>query len=156
MDDTADSIPLDEVDRSLIRALVADGRISMLELSKRAHVSRTHLYSRIERLQQAAIVEGFTARINLAKAGFATSALIALSIHQNAWRDLSAQLRTLRYIERYLLVGGDFDVLVMVRTPDNETLRTMVLERLHSMPGIRSTRTWLVFDEWQGDPSKWF
>lgn len=59
--------PLDEVDRSLIRALVADGRISMLELSKRAHVSRTHLYSRIERLQQAAIVEGFTARINLAK-----------------------------------------------------------------------------------------
>ncbi|OBF05274.1 Lrp/AsnC family transcriptional regulator [Mycobacterium sp. 852002-10029_SCH5224772] len=155
-DDTTASLELDDVDRRLIRELVNDGRVSMLELAKRAHISRTHVYSRIERLEQRGIIEGFTARINLERAGFATSALIALSIQQDAWRGLSAQLKTLRFVERFTLVGGDFDVLVVVRAPDNATLRTVVLERLHGMAGIRSTRTWLVFEEWNGLPANWF
>ncbi|MEO8814130.1 MAG: AsnC family transcriptional regulator [Mycobacterium sp.] len=155
MAESATALQLDEVDRTLIRELVKDGRVSMLELAKRAHISRTHVYSRIERLEDAGVIEGFTTRINLERAGFATSAVIALSIQQDAWRGLSAQLKTLRYVERIALVGGDFDVLVVVRTPDNATLRSVVLESLHGMVGIRGTRTWLTFEEWNGVPSEW-
>lgn len=146
---------LDDVDRRLIAELVKDGRISMLELAKRAHVSRTHVYARIERLRRAGVIEGFTARINMEKAGFATSALIALSIQQDAWRGLAEKLATLRYVERFTLVGGDFDVLVAVRTPDNATLRDVVLERIHSLAGIRASRTWLVFEECGALQSQW-
>jgi DNA-binding Lrp family transcriptional regulator len=127
----------------------------MLELAKRAHISRTHVYARVERLEREGVIEGFSARINMEKAGFATSALIALSIQQDAWRGLSEQLKALRYVERFTLVGGDFDVLVMVRTPDNTTLRNVVLERIHSLAGIRGSRTWLVFEEWAGPQSEW-
>lgn len=146
---------LDDVDRRLIRELIKDGRVSMLELAKRAHISRTHVYTRIERLEQAGVIEGFTARINLEKAGFPTSALIALSIRQDAWRGLSEKLRTLRYVERFILVGGDFDVLVVVRTPDNAALRNVVLERIHGLTGVRASRTWLVFEECGGLQSEW-
>jgi DNA-binding Lrp family transcriptional regulator len=155
MDDAATHLQLDEVDRRLLKELVNDGRVSMLALAQRAHISRTHVYARIERLEQAGVIEGFTARINMEKAGFATSALIALTIQQDAWRGLSEQLKTLRYVERFTLVGGDFDVLVVVRTPDNATLRDVVLERIHSLAGIRSSRTWLVFEECSGLRSKW-
>ncbi|MDH6194817.1 DNA-binding Lrp family transcriptional regulator [Mycobacterium frederiksbergense] len=152
-----DSAPirLDDVDRRLIRELVKDGRVSMLELAKRAHVSRTHVYSRIERLEQAGIIEGFAARINMEKAGFATSALIALSIQQDAWRGLAEQLKALPFVDRFTLVGGDFDVLVMVRTPDNATLRSVVLERIHGLAGVRGSRTWLVFEEWAAPQGEW-
>jgi DNA-binding Lrp family transcriptional regulator len=153
--DAPAALELDDLDRRLVQELANDGRMSMLELAKRAHISRTHVYSRIERLEQRGIIEGFTTRINLEKAGLATSAVIALSIQQDTWRSLSAQLKTLQYVERITLVGGDFDVLVVVRAPDNATLRTVVLERLHSMAGIRSTRTWLVFEEWNGAPAEW-
>jgi len=141
-------VQLDDVDRTLIKELVRDGRVSMMALAQRAHVSRTHVYARIERLEKAGVIEGFTARINTERAGFATSAVIALTIAQDSWRGLSEQLKTLRYVERFTLVGGDFDVLVAVRTPDNHTLRNVVLDRIHSLAGIRSSRTWLVFDEW--------
>jgi DNA-binding Lrp family transcriptional regulator len=155
MDSTGTHLQLDDVDRKLIKELVSDGRVSMLALAQRAHVSRTHVYARIERLEQAGVIEGFTARINMEKAGFATSALIALTIQQDAWRGLSDKLKTLRYVERFTLGGGDFDVLVVVRTPDNATLRDVVLERIHSLAGIRSSRTWLVFEECSGLRSKW-
>ncbi|GAB3005706.1 Lrp/AsnC family transcriptional regulator [Mycobacterium bourgelatii] len=157
MADTAPSrVQLDEVDRRLIRELVKDGRISMLALAQRAHVSRTHVYARVERLERAGVIEGFTARINLEKAGFATSALIALSIQQDSWRGLSQKLKTLRYVERFALVGGDFDVLVVVRTPDNATLRDVVLEQIHSLAGVRASRTWLMFEECDGMQSELF
>ncbi|HTQ17003.1 Lrp/AsnC family transcriptional regulator [Mycobacterium sp.] len=154
-EDAAARVQLDEIDRRLIRELTKDGRISMLELAKRAHVSRTHVYSRIEQLQRSGVIEGFTARINLERAGFATSALIALSIQQDSWRGLSEKLRSLRYVERFALVGGDFDVIVVVRTPDNATLRDVVLERIHSLAGIRASRTWLVFEEYNATEFGW-
>lgn len=148
-------IRLDDVDRRLIKELVRDGRQSMLALAQRAHVSRTHVYARIERLEKAGVIEGFAARINMEKAGFGTSALIALTIQQNSWRALAEQLRTLDYVERFTLLGGDFDVLVVVRAPDNQTLRDVVLERIHGFPGIRSSRTWLVFEEWNDTIRGW-
>lgn len=154
-EDAAARVQLDEIDRRLIRELTKDGRISMLELAKRAHVSRTHVYSRIEQLQRSGVIEGFTARINLERAGFATSALIALSIQQDSWRGLSEKLKSLRYVERFALVGGDFDVIVVVRTPDNATLRDVVLERIHSLAGIRASRTWLVFEEYNATEFGW-
>ncbi|QLL09230.1 Lrp/AsnC family transcriptional regulator [Mycobacterium vicinigordonae] len=155
MDNPHTPLQLDDVDRRLIRELVNDGRVSMLALAQRAHISRTHVYARVERLEKAGVIEGFTARINMEKAGFATSALVALTIQQDAWRGLSEKLKTLPYVERFILVGGDFDVLVVVRTPDNATLRDVLLERLHGLAGIRSSRTWLVFEECSGLNSEW-
>lgn len=157
MDDHAVApLQLDDVDRRLIKELVKDGRVSMLALAQRAHVSRTHVYARIERLEKAGVIEGFTARINMEKAGFATTALIALTILQDSWRGLSEQLKTLRYVDWFTLLGGDFDVLVMVRSPDNDALRNVVLEQIHSLAGIRSSRTWLVFEEWSEPGCEWF
>jgi len=66
-------------------------------------------------------------------------------------------------ISRCSHVGGrhraiavaDFDVLVLVRAPDNAALRDLVLDRIQSIPGVRTTRTWLVFDELQGPGADW-
>ena len=74
-----------------------------------------------------------------------------LSIQQNAWREVAEAVVALPYVEHVALVGGDFDVLALVRAPNNAELRRVVLERIQEVPGIRSTRTWLVFDERPGE-----
>lgn len=109
---TADTYELDAIDRRIIKELVADSRISMRALAEKAHISRAHAYVRIERLQEAGIIEGFTTRISHSKAGLGSSAFIALSIRQDSWRGISTQLRTLPFVEHFSLLGGDFDVLV--------------------------------------------
>jgi hypothetical protein len=55
----------------------------------------------------------------------------------------------------FSLIGADFDVLVLARTPDNDALREVVMERIQGIPGVRSTRTWLVFDESPGHGVDW-
>jgi DNA-binding Lrp family transcriptional regulator len=142
--------PLDDVDRAILRELTADGRLSVRTLAERVRVSRTNAYARLERLAADGVITGFTARLDPSRAGLGTSAYVLLNIDQNAWRAVSDQLRDVPYVQNIALVGGDVDIMILVRTPDNATLRDVVLARVHAVPGVRSTRTWLVFEESAG------
>jgi DNA-binding Lrp family transcriptional regulator len=141
---------LDDIDRAIIRELTADGRLSIRTLAERVRISRTNAYARVERLMAEGVVTGFTARVDPGRVGLGTTAYILLSTDQNAWREVSAQLREVPYVQHVALVGGDVDMLVLVRAPDNAALRDIVLGRIHTVAGVRSTRTWLVFDEVAG------
>ncbi len=45
------------------------------------------------------------------------------------------------------LVGGEFDVLLLVHTADNRALRELVLGRIQSIPQVLATQTLIVFEE---------
>ncbi|WP_329196585.1 MULTISPECIES: Lrp/AsnC family transcriptional regulator [unclassified Streptomyces] len=139
--------PLDPIDRSILRLLQADGRTSIRSVAEQVHVSRANAYARINRLIDDGVIQGFTARVNHERAGQGASAYITLKIVQNSWRTVREKLRELPGAAHIALVSGDFDVLLLVHTPDNRTLRELVLTRLQSIPEVLSTRTLLVFEE---------
>ncbi|WP_218577832.1 Lrp/AsnC family transcriptional regulator [Phytohabitans rumicis] len=141
---------MDDVDWAILRELAADGRMSVRTLAERIRVSRTNAYARLERLAADGVITGFTARLDPARAGLGTTAYVLLNIDQNAWRTISDQLRDVPYVQHMALVGGDVDIMMLVRTPDNATLRDVVIAGVHAVPGVRSTRTWLVFEELAG------
>ncbi|MFG2005133.1 Lrp/AsnC family transcriptional regulator [Spirillospora sp. NPDC048911] len=146
---------LDGVDRAIIAELLRDGRMSVRALAERIHISRANAYARLTRLTDDGVITGFTAELAPHKAGLGTSAYISLTIEQNTWRAVSAKLQEIPYVEHFAMVGGDYDILVLVRAPDNEALKHVVLERIQDIPGIRGTRTWLVFDEARGRGTDW-
>ncbi|MEV1289527.1 Lrp/AsnC family transcriptional regulator [Micromonospora sp. NPDC049679] len=146
---------LDDVDRRILDALVRDGRASIRTLAERIHISRTNAYARVERLMREGVITGFRAQVAPEPAGLGTSAYMSLTIEQNSWREVSARLARVRYIEHAALLGGDYDVLALVRAPDNAALRDVVLNQVQSIPGVLSTRTWLVFEEFDGVENAW-
>ncbi|MER6094524.1 Lrp/AsnC family transcriptional regulator [Streptomyces sp. NPDC001728] len=139
--------PLDAIDRDILRLLQTDGRASVRSVAERVHVSRANAYARINRLIDDGVIRGFSARVNHERAGHGASAYITLKIVQNSWRTVREQLRALPGATHIALVSGDFDVLLLVHTPDNRTLRELVLTRLQAIPEVLSTRTLLVFEE---------
>jgi DNA-binding Lrp family transcriptional regulator len=146
---------LDDVDRRILDALVRDGRTSIRTLAERIHISRTNAYARLERLMREGVITGFRAQVAPEAAGLGTSAYVSLTIEQNTWREVSARLARVRYIEHAALLGGDHDVLALVRAPDNAALRDVVLNQVQAIPGVLSTRTWLVFGEFDGVTTPW-
>jgi DNA-binding Lrp family transcriptional regulator len=139
--------PLDAIDRDILQILQADGRASIRSVAERVHVSRANAYTRINRLIEDGVIRGFGARIHHERAGQGASAYITLKIVQNSWRTVREHLAALPGASHIALVSGDFDVLLLVHTPDNRALRELVLTRLQSMPEVLSTRTLLVFEE---------
>jgi DNA-binding Lrp family transcriptional regulator len=146
---------LDDIDRRLLDALVRDGRASMRTLAERVHISRTNAYARVERLVREGVITGFRAEVAPERAGLGTSAYVSITIEQNTWREVSARLARVRYVRHAALLGGDHDVLALVRAPDNAALRDLVLNQVQAIPGVLSTRTWLVFEEFDGVDTPW-
>ncbi|MEU5765858.1 Lrp/AsnC family transcriptional regulator [Streptomyces asoensis] len=144
--------PLDAIDQDILQMLQADGRASIRSVAERVHVSRANAYARINRLIDDGVIRGFGARVDHERAGQGTSAYITLQIVQNSWRTVREQLRQLPGASHIALVGGDFDVLLLVHTPDNRALREVVLTRLQAIPEVLSTRTLLVFEEEDLEP----
>lgn len=139
--------PLDAIDRTILRLLQEDGRASIRSVAERVHVSRANAYARINRLIEDGVIRGFTARVDHERAGQGASAYITLKIVQNSWRTVREALLTLPGVAHIALVSGDFDVLLLVHTPDNRSLRELVLTRIQAIPDVLSSRTLLVFEE---------
>lgn len=139
---------VDDTDRELIAALRADGRLSVRALAETAHISRANAYARLERLQRDGVITGFTVTVDPDRMGLATAAFVSVSIEQDSWRRVAQALSQIAGVERVALVGAEFDILVQVRAHDNHELRDVVLEEIQAVPGVRATRTWLIFDEW--------
>ena len=53
--------PLDDVDRAIVAVLREDGRISMRALAARLHISRAGAYLRVQRLEEAGVITGYSA-----------------------------------------------------------------------------------------------
>lgn len=144
---------VDEIDGRILTALERDGRLSMRQLAEEVHISRANAYARVERLTESGVIKGYAALVDPVGRGLGTSAYLTMNVRQPDWRSIHAQLRSLDGVEHIALVGGEFDVVMLVRAPDNAGLRRLVLDEIQNIPGILSTRTLLVFEESSPDRS---
>ncbi|WP_120521213.1 Lrp/AsnC family transcriptional regulator [Arthrobacter celericrescens] len=140
-------VSLDDVDRDIIAELTRDGRMSVTQVAGNVHISRAHAYSRIGRLTGEGVITKFTAVVDPVKAGLKSSAYVTLKVQQHSWRTLREQLRAIPEIQHIALVGGSFDVILLVRATDNVHLRRVIFDQLQSMPGVIDTQTFLVFED---------
>lgn len=140
-------ITLDDVDRTILTELRRDARASMTAIAEAVHISRAGAHARIRRLTDAGVITGYTVRTDPVLLGHHASAYVMLAIEQATWQDVSARLRAIPEIEHMALVGGDVDVILLVRANDARDLRRIVLEDIQAIPSIRSTRTTLIFED---------
>jgi len=142
---------LDDTDLRILDELQRDGRASMSAVAQAAHISRASAYARVARLTEAGVITGFSARVDPVRAGLHSSAYVTVSVDQSPWQEVRAQLIQIPEVKHIALVGGEVDLLLLVRARDNHDLRRIVLEQLQSIPAVRQTKTWLIFEDF--DPA---
>ncbi|MGH8900466.1 MAG: Lrp/AsnC family transcriptional regulator [Egibacteraceae bacterium] len=140
-------VQLDAVDRRLVEALRADGRLSVNELATRINVSRATAYQRLGRLRDTGVIRRFTVEVDPRKLGLPIAALVLVSVVQHAWRGVGERLRRLSGVEWLALSTGSFDYVLLVRAPDIDHLRDVVLDDLQSIPEVQSSQTLVLLDE---------
>lgn len=139
--------PLDDIDRSIIPELTRDGRVPVTQVAENVRIPPAHGYTRIARLTIDEVLSRFTAVVGPIKAGLRSSAYVTLKLKQDSWRELRDQLGVIPEVHHIALVGGDFDVILLVRAVDSIDLRRVIFDQLQSMAGVLDTRTFLVFED---------
>ena len=83
--------PLDERDIEILRALTEDARTSLAELARKVGLSAPSVAERVRRLEEAEVVQGYTATINPKALGLPLSAYLRV-------RPVPGQLRKVAQI----------------------------------------------------------
>lgn len=142
------TIPLDDVDLALLDLLRADGRRSVADLARAVNLSPAPVSRRIDRLERAGVIAGYTAIVDEGKLG-TVEAFAELRVTGNADVSLVAELAAdVPEVEEVFTIAGDPDALVRVRVDDAEHLRR-VINRLRRSEGVTGTRTLLVLSSWR-------
>ncbi len=111
------STAMDDLDWKILALLQANGRISYTELARQVHLSVPAVTERVKRLESIGVIDGYTARVNPAAAGYAVSALIGITVPQPAKAKFLTLLETIpEVVECHHVTGADSYVMRFVAT----------------------------------------
>ncbi|MGH8447233.1 MAG: Lrp/AsnC ligand binding domain-containing protein [Solimonas sp.] len=141
---------LDEIDRRLLRALQADGRITNQELAQRCNLSPAACHERFKRLRERGYIIGFTALLDPEKLDRALLIFVEILLDRTTgdlFEQFAASVRETPEILECHMVAGGFDYLIKARVQDMAAYRNFLGGTLVNMPGVRETRTYAVLEE---------
>lgn len=145
--------PLDDIDRRLLRLLVANGRMSNSRLALGANVAESTAHTRVAALVESGVIRGFRADVNLVALGAPVQSLILVRLKDSArprLRDEAHRLAGVRGVVRVLFLTGQYDLAVTVAASDPAELRDFVVNELSRHPEIANTETCLVLEDVRG------
>lgn len=141
---------LDEVDRILVRELVADGRATLAELAVSARLSVSAVQSRVRRLEARGVISGYAARIDPEAVGHLLSAFVAITpLDPSQPDDAPARLEHIEEIESCHSVAGDESYVLLVRVPSARALEDL-LQRIRTAANVR-TRSTIILNTFYAD-----
>lgn len=118
----------------MLSILVDEGRLSVTELAARAGISRATAYARYDRLVADGVISRFRADVDPHAIGLDVAAMILINVEQGSWPTTRDKVSRLPGVEYVAMTSGEFDFVLLVRTPDIAALRDVVLYRLQGMP----------------------
>ena len=138
---------LDEVDRDILRALQADGRISNVALAERCRLSPSSTLERVRRLERSGVIEGYVARVAPGALGHQVVVFVSVGMREHDQKALTHFERAVAELPEILEchhVTGDFDYLLKAIVRDVAALRSMLVERVSALPSVARVQTTLV------------
>jgi Lrp/AsnC family leucine-responsive transcriptional regulator len=138
---------LDRLDRDILAVLQTDARISLQDLSKQVGLSASPCWTRIRRMEEAGVIEGYTVRINAQAVGLAETVIVQVTLDSHSDEALFAFGRALADIPEVLealLVSGDYDYILRIAVSDTRDYERLLRERLYKIPGLRHSKSSFV------------
>lgn len=134
---------MDATDLEILRALQADGRMSVADLADRIGLTVAPTYRRLRRLEETEVIDGYTALIDPAKLGLAIRAIVSVRF---ASHDLAITDRFLDFVRREPAVlqcdnvTGEEDYFLVVLVRDLTDYERFT-KRLRAVQGVTSIHT---------------
>lgn len=129
----------DEIDRALIALLQENARLPVATLARRLGLARTTVQARLERLENAGIITGYSVRLSQsARPALRATALV--SIEPRSGPAVLARLKSLPQVRRVHTTSGRFDLIVTLEAETTEALDE-TLDRIGEAKGVRGSES---------------
>jgi DNA-binding Lrp family transcriptional regulator len=139
-----DVTQLDAQDRSLIKALQADGRATFRTLEAASGLPYSSARRRVLHLIESGLVRIVTVE-NPLTISSRVQAAVGLKV-QGSTATVRQALNELPEVEVAVTTAGSFDLMLEVVCQDKPDLGRLIDQRLRALPGVVATETWQYLD----------
>jgi len=143
-------VTLDATDKTLLRNLQLDGRLTNSKLAEKAAVSETACWRRLRRLEEEGYIAGYEARVDRRMLGYGVYAFVQLHVSSHSEEATLAFERTIIACPEVLSchnVTGQADFLLQVVATDLDAYGRFVDRVLRKIPMIVSIQSSLSLRE---------
>lgn len=140
---------LDTIDKRILDELQANGRLSIVELACRVHLTKTPCSDRVKRLESLGVISGYRAIVDSSLIGLNHVTIVHVSLTQSSnyvLDEFSRAVKKIPEIEVCLMVGGHFDYMLQVRTRDITHFRQLLGEQISKLPKLQQTQSFAVLE----------
>ena len=135
------AVELDDIDRALLRELVADGRATLAHLASTAGLSVSAVQSRVRRLEARGVISGYAARVAPDTLGQQLSAFVAITpLDPSEPDDVPARLEHIPEIESCNSVAGEDSYVLQVHVASARALEGLI-QQIRSVANVKTRST---------------
>ena len=135
------NIGLDDVSKSIIEQLQQDGRRSYASIGKAVGLSEAAVRQRVQRLSDAGVMQ-IVAVTDPLQLGFGRQAMVGVNV-EGSVEPVAEKLAAMDEVIYVVITAGSYDILCEVVSPGDEELLDLITRRIRSVPGVRSTETFM-------------
>lgn len=137
---------MDELDQSLLRALLANSRESVAALARQLGVTRPTVQERMNRLERSGVIRAYTLRVDPDYSSRRVSAYVMISVEPKAQAQVTSALIKLGELESLHSVSGSYDLVAMLNCETTAELEENI-DRVGEITGVQRTLTNVVLSE---------
>lgn len=141
-------VKLDRIDRRILHDLQESGRMTNVELARRAGISAPPCLRRVRALEKAGLIKGYHADINGEALGFAVTVFAQVGLSSQADADLRAfetLMGSYPEVRECHMLTGEADFLLRVVATDWDAYQRFLTTRLTPAPNVNHVKSALVF-----------
>ena len=139
---------VDKTDLKILEILMQDAKKPFTEVAKKAFVSGGTVHVRMNKLEEAGIVEKTTLKLNYAKLGYDITAFIGIYLEKSALYDqVLAKLKGIPEITSIHYTTGNYSMFVRIHCRDTNHLKQVLHDKMQQVEGIERTETMISLEE---------
>lgn len=136
--------PLDAIDRKILRALVADARLTNNLLAEKVGLSPSPCWQRVRRLEADGYINGYTALLDQTLLGASETVIIEVTLDRHddeILENFGAVMANMPEVLEVYLTTGEYDYLIKVAVDGTRGYEEFLRKKLYKVPGIRHSRS---------------
>jgi len=138
-------VKIDDKDTQILKHLLLDSRQSARQLSLRMGVSTVTMISRMKKLEQQKIIQGYSVRLDHELLGYNITAIIEITTNQGKMLEIENVISKKENVIAVYDITGNADTMIIAKFKNRETLSDFI-KKISAIPNIRNTVTHIVLN----------
>ncbi|MFO7873906.1 MAG: Lrp/AsnC ligand binding domain-containing protein [Bacteroidales bacterium] len=141
---------IDRIDKQILEILSENARMPFLEVARNVGVSGAAVHQRVQKMQDAGIIEGSRFCLDPKGLGYITCAFIGIQVNlasDMSHQEVFKQIREIPEIVECHHISGKYSLFVKVFTRNNEHLKNVIVDQIQKIPGVSATETYISLEE---------